>query len=332
MSYRAGYYDWNSPEIISYFTTQLRNIGWPEATIAAEASSLAQGADAGHYSQGAGMSLQDAAQHWDTRSETERSQVPAPITPVEQEGIDLARGQLANATSAQEAANRLSQEQISVSRQQTAIAQDVWDRYKKIYGPKEEAYVAEAWQGKPTGVEADRSGQEVIQAFDKNVQMARRDLTRMGVNPNSPRYVKLLNDFTMARSAAEAGARTNARRTTEDANWAKKTYAIGLGKGLPSEAAATYGSAGSTMNNAGSTAAQGLSGLAGAYGSLTGMYQGIAGLQSSRQNAQLQAGTQYGLAQQQQNINQRNAPSGLEQFLSFAAPITSAAVGNPKFF
>ncbi len=52
-------------------------------------------------------------------------------------------------------------------------------------------------------------------AYDESLGAMQRDLSRMGINPNSGRYGGIYADWALAESAAEAGAKTRARQQAE---------------------------------------------------------------------------------------------------------------------
>jgi hypothetical protein len=123
-------------------------------------------------------------------------------------------------------------------------ANERWNLYKSLYLPVETAFVKEAAGGLIPQEEAERAAAAVRQSFSKDAEMYGRQLERLGVDPTSPRYVENLRSFDLARSAAEAAARNQARRSAVDTNFARKQVVVGLGKGIPSEAASIAASAG----------------------------------------------------------------------------------------
>jgi len=237
---------------------------------------------------------------------------PVPERQVYNDWLGQQQAYLGLARQAQSQEDALSTEQAALARQQAEMGREIWNRYKTVYGPAEESLVREAMQGIPIQPTVDRAGQEVIQAFDKNVRMAQRDLARMGINPASPRFAALLGDFTTARAAAEAGARNEARNRAQAENWARRSYVVGLGKGLPSEAASMTASAGGGLQGAGTTIAQGLAGVGSAYGQLGGLYQSAMNNAAQRSAAAQDFTSQQALLKQRygyENWLQQNQPT-----------------------
>jgi hypothetical protein len=62
---------------------------------------------------------------------------------------------------------------------------------------------------------ADQAAVNSNESFDESKGVQDRALSRMGINPNSGRFVGLQTQWGLARAAAEAGARTNAQRQAE---------------------------------------------------------------------------------------------------------------------
>lgn len=60
-----------------------------------------------------------------------------------------------------------------------------------------------------------QAGVDVGLAYDEALAASKRDLSRMGINPNTGRYAGMEADWGLARSAAEVGAMTRARQQAE---------------------------------------------------------------------------------------------------------------------
>jgi hypothetical protein len=66
-------------------------------------------------------------------------------------------------------------------------------------------------------------------AYDKAWDAAQRDLTRMGINPNSGRFAGAAQSYALNRAAAEAGARNQARLQARNENFQRANTIAGLG-------------------------------------------------------------------------------------------------------
>ena len=204
---------------------------------------------------------------------------------LQQQAIDIAKSQAQAAIQAGYMQAGLAATSSRYAEEEATRARERYAEYKDTYLPRERQFVRESFEGLRTEPEAASAGQAVIQSFDKGVQMARRDLARLGIDPSSPRYAGLLQNLTIARSAAEAGARNEARRDVRDINWARKQYAVGLGKGLPSEAASMTAAAGPLISGASSARSAGLGGTQMAAGGVSDALGGLASTYGNWYNA-----------------------------------------------
>lgn len=66
-------------------------------------------------------------------------------------------------------------------------------------------------------------------AYGKAYDAAVRDMTRMGINPNSGRFAGMSQNFALNRAAAEAGARNQARLQARNENYQRANSLAGLG-------------------------------------------------------------------------------------------------------
>ena len=122
------------------------------------------------------------------------------------------------------------------------------------------------------GVDANLAGQNAIRGQQINLE-------RMGINPASPRYAALSQQWANALAASVAGAKTRASRTEQDSVYNRLATALGYGNSMLGM--------GSNMMQAGGNlglgAGAGFAGQAERYGSLasaavgSGAYGGDAG-------------------------------------------------------
>jgi len=95
----------------------------------------------------------------------------------------------------------------------------------------------------------DEAAVDVGMAFDESKNIANRNLSRMGINPNSGRFAGLQQQWAIARAAAEAGAKTRGRRKAGDIQFRRLLQAAGVGSFLPQLSASTARSAGGLYRN-----------------------------------------------------------------------------------
>lgn len=105
-------------------------------------------------------------------------------------------------------------------------------------------------------------------AYGKAWDAAQRNLTRMGINPNSGRFAGMEQSMALNRAAAEAGARNQARLQARNENFQRANALAGLGQ--------NYSSLGLNAANGISSA---LSGATSAYNSGANILNSAAGVQ-----------------------------------------------------
>lgn len=111
---------------------------------------------------------------------------------------------------------------------------------------------------------ADRAAVTSGQAFDESQGIQNRLLSRMGINPNSGRFVGLQTQWGLARAAAEAGARTKAMQDAEEVAYGRQRDLLGYTSGQQ-EAGRRQQALGAGM---GADTAGKYSALSGQYGQL----------------------------------------------------------------
>jgi len=96
------------------------------------------------------------------------------------------------------------------------------------------------------------------QSYDEALGIQNRNMSRMGINPNSGRFAGLQQKWALARAAAEAGARTRGRLNAENLQFSRLGQTAG------------------TYNNATSS----LRGVASDYGDISSQLGSLLGLSS----------------------------------------------------
>ena len=141
--------------------------------------------------------------------------------------------------------------QLATQENQNRIANDYDEYNKTTFRPLEKDIVADA-AGYDTPfrreTEAAKAAAGVQQNFTQQQAAQTRSMARMGVNPNSGRFVGTQSTMTANEALAEAGAENAARTKVETIGAAKKMDAASLGRGLPS-AQATAAGLGLTAGN-----------------------------------------------------------------------------------
>lgn len=149
--------------------------------------------------------------------------------------------------------------QAAIAEGQLQLAREQWGRFKELYGPLEESIVEEA--GRPADVEGarGRASNDVVQAFTKARGITKRNMARMGVNPNSGAYGAAMGRQDIEMAKADAAARYAAGEGEKDRALARKMSAVQLGRGLPAAAMNGMSAAGRVFGN-----------MANAYGAAAG--------------------------------------------------------------
>lgn len=109
--------------------------------------------------------------------------------------------------------------------------QALGSRQRRVYEPLNERLVRTA-ELDPNDL-VDQAAIDTTQAFDKARGIEERRLSRMGVDPSSGRFRGLQQQLSLAQAAAEAGARTRARRSGRRESFGRMIQAAGIGQQLP---------------------------------------------------------------------------------------------------
>lgn len=172
--------------------------------------------------------------------------------------------------------------------------------------------------GKAPSWYADRAGVTSNQAFDESKGVQERTLSRMGINPNSGRFVGMQQQWGLARAAAEAGAKTRAsqdaeatqfQRQAELSKMASENSAHGLavaniGSGMIHNAANEYAGLANTYDKTAGDVAQNTRDRVAASNAQSMQARQMA--QSQQQQADLQAELEKS-RQDQEDAQKKNA-------------------------
>lgn len=192
--------------------------------------------------------------------------------------------------------------QVGLSERQVDMAEDRYKFFSDYYKPLEKQILQQVGVGIDPTYASARAGADVTASFDKAQQAAGRDMERRGIDASSPQFSQQQAQIAIARAAAEAGARGQARNVTNDANYSRKYSQAALGRDMVSQsanlsglAASTYGAAAGTLRGASGTLATGLQGVQNAAG---------IGLNAAQMNNNMILGQQQVNAQNQASQGQ----------------------------
>jgi hypothetical protein len=136
--------------------------------------------------------------------------------------------------------------QLPIMEQTFQQAQQDRQRYITTFQPIEDSLVAEAKDyATPQRAELERSKAigDVNSQFDAQRRNSLQRLESYGIDPSTTRSQALDIGVRTAQAAATAAAATGATQRVEDVGRALRADAIGLGRGLPSMVASSYGQA-----------------------------------------------------------------------------------------
>lgn len=212
--------------------------------------------------------------------------------------------------------------QLPIMNETAANARTDRARYEQTFQPIEDNLVKEFQEydtPERQDMERGRAVADVSAGFDAQRRNALQRLESYGVDPSQTRNAALDIGVRTQQAAAQAGAATNATRNVENTGRALRAEAINIGRGMPSQVAASYGQSlaagNSGVGNANATTGAGANALTsgnGAMGQALSGYGQSANIQSQGFGNQMQA---YN-AQQEANSS---AMSGLGSMAGMAA-------------
>lgn len=130
----------------------------------------------------------------------------------------------------------------AASREQAAIAREQWDRWKSVYQPLEDQYIAESQGLGSIANQNKNAGQAAADVTSSFAGLRERLAKNPGLNPSSQAYLQEENKINLAEAGASAASQNAARQTTRDKGRAAVTDALSLGKGMAANAESTLGS------------------------------------------------------------------------------------------
>lgn len=159
--------------------------------------------------------------------------------------------------------DKVANAQLASMKQNDEISKDYWDYQKGTFRPLEKGIVADA-EAYDTAERRDAEAGKAVADVGMQAALAQkkqeRDMTRMGVNPNSSKFAATASQMSLGEASAKAAAAGAARDKIETQGFARKMDAASLGRGLASSQATSAGVAlnagNASVQNAGQTQAQ----------------------------------------------------------------------------
>lgn len=215
------------------------------------------------------------------------------------------------------------------SDQQSADAKQAQDRYTSIYEPMMDKYNSEA-EAYSSPARADQNAgaamADVASTMDAQRTSALSSLESYGIDPSQTRYGALDLGTRVSQAAATAAAGTQSRLQTEQTGLNLQASAIGMGAGLPGQAATGYGGASAS----GSSGIGASNATASTYGNLMGtpaQWSGLSNQSNAGATGALGAGSSAEVAKGQlQNQESANTSQGFGQLAGSALTIGALAM------
>jgi hypothetical protein len=193
-------------------------------------------------------------------------------------------------------------QQMTIAQEQADRARDSYNFYQSQGRPMVQRAFDDANQyDSEENIAAARGRAQagVQQQFDAAAGQSQRALQRMGINPNSGKFLALQHQLQQSKALATAGAANNADEQRRQGAIGLRQNAANLAQGFPAQATgqanssvgagqAAVGGNGAiaAQNNAlGGMALNGMGQAAGIYGSAAGGYQNLFGNISNNMNA-----------------------------------------------
>lgn len=197
--------------------------------------------------------------------------------------MEIARKQQALAEKAAEKQFAMSDKQLEIATQQQEWAVADRDRYENVFLPVEDEFIDRATSYDSEERQAEVAAEaraDVQRQADVGRQQTQRQMSAMGLNPNSGRFAGIDRAAEMEAALAGAGAANMARNQVRDKGLALKADVANMGRGLPAQSAqaasiglgagqASVGSAGAAVGTIGA-ASGALNGIGAGYGQASG--------------------------------------------------------------
>lgn len=180
------------------------------------------------------------------------------------------------------------QTQIAQENHQNALEDR--DRYERVFQPIEDDLVQEFLSYDTEArrsMEAGRAQADVARAQDAQRKQAVQRLEDYGIDPSQTRSQALDAALRTQQASAQAAAGNSARQQVENVGRSLRGEAINIGKGLPSNVAASYQTAlnaGSGAQAAGSNAMNSLNNTANSLANSSGSWTGASSAMGSPTN------------------------------------------------
>ena len=145
--------------------------------------------------------------------------------------------------------NKAQDAAASAANLEAEIARDQWERYKQVYAPLEEQFVAESFAYDTPQNYALAAGEASADVSTQFGKMRQRLNRTPGLDPSSPAYQASMVNLDLSQAATDATMQNRARLGVRDTAYDRKRTALALGKGLDQTAASGAGRSANTLGN-----------------------------------------------------------------------------------
>jgi hypothetical protein len=143
-------------------------------------------------------------------------------------------------------ARRAADQQFAAQAEQMGMAREDRERYLSTFAPVEQGLVRRAQEFDTDAYReqmASQAAADAARAFGTTQGMTSRNLSRMGVGPNSGAAMSQMNQNALGLASMRAGAMTGSRLQSEGEGMNRLYNAAALGRGLPGQTLGAYGGA-----------------------------------------------------------------------------------------
>jgi hypothetical protein len=168
-----------------------------------------------------------------------------------------------------------SRQQAALAKQAQGRSDEQWNYYTDTFQPVERQMVAESMNYGSAADQEQQAGNaraDVTKAFGAQRQAADRQLTAMGVNPNSGKFASANRITDIAQAAQTASAMTGARTAARDKGISLRAGAASFGRNMTNTAGQNLGQAVGAGSAAAGTAGAGIGTNLGAAQYVSGGY------------------------------------------------------------
>ncbi len=135
-----------------------------------------------------------------------------------------------------ELANKVTEQQLAIAKDQQQWATETRDRYRNVFLPLQDKFIetAENWDTPEKQAAAAASAKADVVGNAANMRgQNQRSMAAMGLNPASGRWTGVDRASDLGTAVSAAGAQTGARNLVTQQGLALRGNAVNLGNGLP---------------------------------------------------------------------------------------------------